>query len=71
MKKKINDSERLLMKNIHLYQRFKKSNFDVMINENFVFDLFVIKKVLTKSLKSSLKLFNFDENTEVILSSMI
>ena len=42
-----------------------------MINENFVFNLFIIKKVLTKSLKSSSKLFNFDENTEIILLSMI
>ena len=41
-----------------------------MINENFVFDLIVIDKVLTKSLRF-LKLFDFDENIEIILSSMI
>ena len=41
-----------------------------MINEDFVSDLIVIDEVLTKSLKSP-KLFNFDENIEIILSSMI
>ena len=41
-----------------------------MINESFVFDLIVIDEALTKSLKSS-KLFDFDENIKIILSSMI
>ena len=42
-----------------------------MINENFVFNLIVVEKILTKSLKSSSKIFDFNENIEVILSSMI
>ena len=41
-----------------------------MINENFVSDLTIIKKVFTKSLKFSSKLFNFDKNIEVNLSSI-
>ena len=41
-----------------------------MINKDFVFNLTVIKKVLTKLLKFS-KFFNFDENIEVILSLMV
>ena len=41
----------------------------MMINENFVSDLTFINEALTESLKS-LKLSDFDKNTEVILSSI-
>ena len=41
-----------------------------MINKNFVFNLIIIDEILTKSLKFS-KFFNFNENIEIILSSMI
>ena len=41
-----------------------------MINKNFVSDLAVIDEALTEPLKSS-KLFDSDENIEIILSSMI
>ena len=41
-----------------------------MISENFVSDVTVVEKALTKSLKFSSELFDFDENIEVILSSM-
>ena len=42
----------------------------MMISENFVSDVTVVEKALTKSLKFSSELFDFDENIEVILSSM-
>ena len=41
----------------------------MIINENFVFNLTVIDKALTKSLKSS-EFSYFDKNIEIILSSM-
>ena len=41
-----------------------------MINENFISDLIIIDEALTESLNFS-KLFDFDENIEIILSSMI
>ena len=61
MKEEANDSKRMLMRNIHSHWRFKKSNFDMIINKDFISDLTVVEKTLTKSLKFSSKLSDPDE----------
>ena len=70
IKKEINDLKRMLMKNIYLHWRFEKLNFNIIINKNFIFNLTVVKEALIKSLKSLFKLFDFDKNSEIILSSI-